>query len=55
MGKKVYKKGNRSVEITDLKSGIEVTFFILGVKINFHHVPCLSLSERQSIFQFLNT
>lgn len=54
MGKKTYRKGNRSAEILEIDSGIEVSFFILGVCINFHHAPCLNTFERSSIFKFLN-
>lgn len=54
MNKKTYLKGNRSVEVSELSNGIRITFFIMGVQINFHEAPCLDLQERQTIFSFLN-
>jgi len=54
MSKKVYRKGGRSVEITENKVGIHVSFLILGVIVNFYDVPLLNSSEKQMIFEFLH-
>lgn len=55
MGKKIYRKGERSVEIVEKKSGIIITFFICGVQVNFHPASFLNEFERKNIFDFLNT
>jgi len=54
MNKKTYLKGNRSVEIEEIKTGIKIMFFITSIMTNYHFAPCLNNEERKSIFQFLN-